>query len=95
MEALSSTLWLCTAMLIVSASALSAIDLTQRTYRGFQWWTGALSLNAAGAAAIALLEGTHTALPVAQLMFVPWPLLCLTGLRRFHARTGPSRQFAN
>jgi diguanylate cyclase (GGDEF)-like protein len=88
MEALSSTLWLCTAMLIVSASALSAIDLTQRTYRGFQWWTGALWLNAAGAAAIALLEGAHTALPLAQLMFVPWPLLCLMGLRRFHARTG-------
>ncbi len=87
MEALSSTLWLCTAMLVVSASALSAIDMTQRTYRGFQWWIGALWLNAAGAAAVALLEGTHAALPVAQLMFVPWPLLCLLGLRRFHART--------
>ena len=82
----TSTLWLCTAMLVVAASALSAFDLTQRTYRGFQWWTGALWLNAAGAAAIALLDAPGAALPLLQLVFVPWPLLCLLGLRRFHAR---------
>ena len=86
MDALSSTLWLCTAMLVVAASALSAFEMTQRTYRGFQWWTCALWLNAVGAGAIALLDATHAALPTLQLVFVPWPLLCLLGLRRFHAR---------
>lgn len=73
-------------MLVVAASALSAFDWTRRTYRGFQWWTGALWLNASGTGAIALLEGTHAALPLLQLLLVPWPLLCLLGLRRFHAR---------
>lgn len=86
MDSLSTTLWLCTAMLVVAAAALSAFNLTQRTYRGFPWWTCALWLNAAGASAIALLDATHAAVPLLQLLFVPWPLLCLLGLRRFHAR---------
>jgi diguanylate cyclase len=86
MDSLSPTLWLCTAMLVVAASALSAYDLTQRTYRGFHWWTCALWLNAVGAGAIALLDTSHPAMPLLQLLFVPWPLLCLLGLRRFHAR---------
>jgi len=87
MSPLAPTLWICTAMLVVAACALSAFDLTQRSYRGFQWWTGALWLNAAGAAAVALAYAiTPEALPQLQLVFVPWPLLCLLGLRRFHAR---------
>jgi diguanylate cyclase (GGDEF)-like protein len=87
MHWLASTLWLCTAVLVVTACALSAFDLTQRSYRGFQWWTGALWLNAAGAAAVALADATMSeALPLLQLVFVPWPLMCLVGLRRFHAR---------
>jgi diguanylate cyclase len=86
MESLSPTLWLCTAMLVVSAAALSTCHLTQRTYRGFRWWTFALWLNAVAAGAIALLDIAHPAIPLLQLLFVPWPLLCLLGLRRFHAR---------
>jgi len=87
MSSLAPMLWLCTAMLVVAASALSAFDLTQRSYRGFQWWTAALWLNAAGAAAVALVEATAPeALALLQMVFVPWPLLCLLGLRRFHAR---------
>ena len=86
MDALSPTLLLCTALLLVAAGALSSYDLTQRTYRGFQWWTCALWLNAAGAGAIAWLSGAPAAWP--QLLLVPWPLLVLLGLRRFHARTG-------
>ncbi len=86
MDSLSPTLWLCTAMLVVAACALSAFELTQRPYRGFRWWTGALWLNAAGAGAIALLDAAHTTTPWVQLVFVPWPMLCLSGLRRFHAR---------
>jgi diguanylate cyclase (GGDEF)-like protein len=87
MSSLAPTLWLCTAMLVVAASALSAFDLAQRSYRGFQWWTSALWLNTAGAAAIALFDATTPeALALLQTVFVPWPLLCLLGLRRFHAR---------
>jgi diguanylate cyclase len=86
MDSLSPTLWLCATVLAVAASALSVFDQTQRTYRGFFWWAGALWLNAFGAAAIALLDAGHDALPWLQLVFMPWPLLCLLGVRRFHAR---------
>ena len=76
-----------TATVGASAAALSAFQMTQRTYLGFAWWSGALWLNAAAAALLTLLDGTPLWTPLAQLLFVPWPLLCLLGLRRFHART--------
>jgi diguanylate cyclase (GGDEF)-like protein len=88
MDGPAAILLLCTAMLLIAAGALSSYDLTQRTYRGFQWWTCALWLNAAGAGAIALASRTPSAWPPTQLLWVPWPLLVLLGLRRFHARTG-------
>lgn len=88
MDVLSPTLLLCTALLLVAAGALSSYDLTQRTYRGFQWWTCALWLNALGTGAIAWIAASPAAWPPLQLLLVPWPLLVLLGLRRFHARTG-------
>ena len=88
MDAPAQMLWLCTAMLVVAASALSAYDPAQQSCRGFQWWVGALWLNAAVAGAIALLDAGGTTLPVLHSLFVPWPLLGLLGLRRFHARSG-------
>jgi diguanylate cyclase (GGDEF)-like protein len=87
MDAVAQTLWLCTAVLVVAASALSVVDHAQRGYRGFQWWVGALWLNAAGAGMIALLDASNDAPPMLQSLFVPWPLLCLLGLRYFHARS--------
>lgn len=86
MDSFSQTLLVCTAMLVVSASALSAFDLTQRTYPGFHWWVVALWLNAGAVALIATLDIGFAQLPLAQLLYVPWPLLCLVGLRRFNAR---------
>jgi diguanylate cyclase (GGDEF)-like protein len=86
MDPLSQTLLLCTATLMVSASAVSAFDLTQRTYPGFQWWSVALWLNAAAVALLAMVDFGYARLPLGQLLLVPWPMLCLAGLRRFHAR---------
>jgi diguanylate cyclase (GGDEF)-like protein len=86
MDPFMQTLLLPTAMSVVAAAALSTFDLSQRTYLGFRWWICALWLNAAGAALLATLDGAHTGLPFAQLIFVPWPVLFLLGLRRFHAR---------
>ncbi len=88
MDSLAPTLLLCTALLLVAAGALSSHDLTQRTYRGFQWWTCALWLNAAGTGAIALTTAAPATWPPLQAVLVPWPLLVLLGLRRFHARAG-------
>ena len=89
MDSLAPIMWLCAAVLAVAACALSAFELTHRNSpRGFQWWTSALWLNAAGAGVIALLDATQAAPPQLQWVFVPWPLLSLLGLRRFHARIG-------
>jgi diguanylate cyclase (GGDEF)-like protein len=87
MDALAQTLWLCTAVLVVAASALSVIDHAQRGYRGFPWWVCALWLNAAGTGVIALLDASNGTSPLLQSAFVAWPLLCLLGLRQFHARS--------
>jgi diguanylate cyclase (GGDEF)-like protein len=81
------TLLLATALLAVAAAALSGFGLTQRIYRGFRWWMGALWLNTA---ALALLSGvglSGTGALFVQLLFVPWPILTLIGVRRFHSRT--------
>lgn len=88
MDPLVPMMWLCAAVLAVAASALSAFERAHRSCRGFHWWTGALWLNAAGACLIALLDSTQGAPPLLQWVFVPWPLLSLLGLRRFHARVG-------
>ena len=86
MDPLAPLFWLCAAVAAVAAGALSLLDRTQRSHRGFGWWIGALWLNAAGAAAIGLLVSLHMAPPTLQWVFAPWPLLSLLGLRRFHAR---------
>jgi diguanylate cyclase (GGDEF)-like protein len=86
MDGLSPTLLLCTAMLLLTAAAFSAHAALQPTYRGFGCWSAALWLNAACAAALTALPDERTALPWAQLLFMPWPMLGLLGLRRFHAR---------
>jgi diguanylate cyclase (GGDEF)-like protein len=88
MDALLPMLLLCAVLLLVAAGALSSYDLTQRTYRGFQWWTCAVWLNAIGTGAIAYAADTPAAWPSLQLLLLPWSLLVLLGLRRFHARTG-------
>ncbi len=87
MDAAWSSLLFAAATAGVSAAALSAFRLTQRTYLGFAWWSGALWLNAATAALVTLLDAAPHGAAWAHLLFVPWPLLCVLGLRRFHART--------
>ena len=86
MDPLTPTLLLCLAALLVGAGALTAFEWTQRSYRGFQWWLGGLWLNVGAAGLVAAFGMAHPLLPVLQLLFMPWPLLCLVGLRSFHAR---------
>jgi len=88
MDGPSPPLLLSAALLMVAAGALSGYDLTQRTYRGFQWWTCALWLNVVGVGAMALSAQTPSTWPLLRLLLVPWPLLVLLGLRRFDARIG-------
>jgi len=77
-------LMLCAALLVVAAAAVSAYPWQRHAHRGHRCWTAALWLNAVGVALIAWRGGE--AAVWTQLLLVPWPLLCVLGLRRFHAR---------
>jgi diguanylate cyclase len=72
-------------VLVVVAAALSASGARQRRYRGFVDWQLAAWLAAAGAAIAAAWPGAWGAF-VAGLLLMAWPLLMLSGLRRFNAR---------
>ncbi len=70
----------------VAATALTTFALTQRSYQGHRWWGAALWLNTAAAWA-AVWAPVQFSGPLVQWLWVPWPLLCLLGLRSFHARS--------
>ena len=78
-------LGLATAALGVAAASLTAFGQRQRRYEGWRWWVLALWLTTVGAAIGALGVGSvGTAL--AGLLLMQWPVVTLTGLRRFHPR---------
>ncbi len=85
MNAFMVTLLMCTAVLMIAAAAMSGFAWTQSTYQGFRWWTVALWLNTL-TAVFATLDSQPAGWPWAQWLLVPWPILCLLGLRRFHSR---------
>jgi len=85
MEETTRTLWLAAAVVAVCAAALSS--LSRRSQRGFRWWTVALWLNAAGLGLLVATPASALTSLLAQLLMLPWPVLTLVGLRRFHSRT--------
>ena len=78
-------LWLTTAMLAVSAAALTAFGLVKR-HRGWTFWVGSAWLAMLGAAVGALLDRSSAGVGLAQALLLQWPLLTFIGVRRFHAR---------
>ena len=83
---------LAAAALAVAATSLTGFGLRQRRYEGWQWWVAALWLSTAGAATAALWAGAWGA-GLASLLLMPWPVLALVGLRRFHPRQAlPGRE---
>ena len=74
-----------TVALAVTAASLTGFGLRRPRYDGWRWWVGALWLNTSGAAAAALWPGA-TAQALAAVLLMPWPVLTLVGLRRFHPR---------
>ncbi|MBN8494900.1 MAG: hypothetical protein J0M00_26080, partial [Burkholderiales bacterium] len=77
-------LMLCAALLAVAAAALSAYPWRRHGHRGYRCWLAALWLNAGGVGLVAWQGGEADVW--IQLLLAPWPLLCVLGLRRFHAR---------
>lgn len=75
-----------------TAAIMSVFGLSQRVYRGYWWWVGAMWLATLGAA----LHGVRNLWPLAVvpacLLVMAWPVLITTGLRRFFSR---DRQFSS
>lgn len=74
-----------------TAAIMTVFGLSQRVYRGYWWWLAAMWLATLGAA----LHGIRGAWPAAAvpacLLVMAWPVLIITGLRRFYSR---DRQFS-
>ena len=73
------------AALAATAASLTAFGLRRARYDGWGWWVAALWLSALGATTCALWPGAMGE-ALAVLLLLPWPVLTLVGLRRFHPR---------
>jgi diguanylate cyclase (GGDEF)-like protein len=76
------------ACLAISSAAAAAIGVRQKLRRGVWWWIGA---NIALACALVLHSlGDSDPLfgPAAALLALQWPIVMLTGMRRFFSRGG-------
>ncbi len=90
MTGVSDGLWMAACTNAVAALALTALG--RQPQRGWGLWQAAAWLGTAGIAIGVLAQGSMPMsapagwLLLAQLLMLPWPVLTLIGLRRFHAR---------
>ncbi|RZU02681.1 GGDEF domain-containing protein [Rivibacter subsaxonicus] len=81
-------LWLAVVVMVAAAAIMSLFGLTHRVYRGYRWWMLAMWLAALGGG-LQMLRGVWPAAVVpGNLLLLVWPMLIVTGLRRFFSR-GP------
>jgi diguanylate cyclase (GGDEF)-like protein len=85
MSEVASTLWVAAGASAVAATALALAAPSPRP-RGWGLWQAAAAMTTAAIALAAALPRVPGALLAAQLLLLPWPLLALGGMRRFHAR---------
>lgn len=83
---LPTLLFVSVAMLTLSACAVTLFGCTLRVYRGFWWWPVAQWLAVLGLALHTLHESYPEIQPLANALLLQWPVLTLTGLRRFYPR---------
>ncbi|RZI83356.1 MAG: GGDEF domain-containing protein [Rubrivivax sp.] len=82
------TLTLCLGLVLLTASGImTLVGVTQRTYRGYWWWTVAQWLNTFSAAALLFRDAHPAMLPISVLLTLQWPLTMLGGMRRFYVRS--------
>jgi len=92
MNGVSDGLWIAACANAVAALALTASG-RQTMLRGWGLWRTALWLGTAGIALGTAGGGRPWVLTLAQLLLLPWPVLALVGMRRFHARVDwPGRE---
>jgi diguanylate cyclase (GGDEF)-like protein len=73
-------------MLAMSAGIMSLFGVSGRVYRGFWWWAAAQWLLALGLLLHSLSDAQPAWGVLANLLVMQWPIVVLTGLRRFYAR---------
>jgi diguanylate cyclase (GGDEF)-like protein len=83
---LPTLLYVSVAMMAMSATLMTVFGRTQRVYRGFWWWTAAQWLGTLGLALQVLRESHPALLPLSNLLLLQWPIVTLTGVRRFFPR---------
>jgi diguanylate cyclase (GGDEF)-like protein len=74
-------------VLFTAAAIMTLVGVTQRTYRGYWWWTAAQWANVVSAVGMFLFGSHPWMLPVSALMTMQWPLTMLTGMRQFYIRS--------
>jgi diguanylate cyclase len=74
-------------VLLTASGIMTLVGLTQRTYRGYWWWTVAQWGNTIGAIALLFKETHPFALALSVLLSLQWPLTMLGGMRRFYVRS--------
>ncbi|MEN9543932.1 MAG: hypothetical protein RLZZ598_765 [Pseudomonadota bacterium] len=80
-------LGLAVVVMVAAAAIMSLFALTQRVYRGYRWWMLAMWLAALGGG-LQMLRGTWPAMVVpGNLLLLMWPVIIVTGLRRFFSRS--------
>jgi diguanylate cyclase len=79
-------LYVCTTVVAASAVVMTVFGRTQHVYKGFELWTLAQWLLAAGLLLQTFADDWPVLMPVAHLLLLQWPIVVLSGMRRFHAR---------
>jgi diguanylate cyclase len=83
---LPTLLYACVAVLAMSAAVLTLFGATQRSYRGFWWWTAAQWLLTLGLLIQTVRDVYPSLLPLSNLLVLQWPIVVLAGMRRFYSR---------
>ncbi len=79
-------LWLCVGVLLLCTLAVVAAAAATSHHRGARWWVAALLSAASGLGLAAGGAGSYWAWFPIHALVAQWALLCLIGMRRFHAR---------
>ena len=76
-----------TALLVGVAVVMTVLGLGHKVYRGFGWWVLTQWVIVAGVGVRALDDAGALSRFASGLMLVSWPVLLLTGVRRFFPRS--------
>jgi diguanylate cyclase len=82
----TQVLWLAAAAAAAVAASLVSFGVARQRYGGWRIWLGSLGGVTAGLALAAAAGYSVVLLIIAELLLLQWPIACLIGVRRFHAR---------